>query len=583
MTSTHVTTPDYLDPPSTSATITTLASASGPGIGTTAISYQVSYGSYNTSEVIAASNQNIGFTVTQGMLLANNLLIGNDDNTPIRDVSYQYHVTSGGDNQFFIDSSVANDGRSVTSTTYGSASLPRESLSDSPEAHLQQSLGGDAGVRPDTSEVRNFPAAITLASIANQGLAAETQALSWDTSHMRLTELKTTRSGSLYIDTSYHYDGWGNLTQSLTNSVVPVSGEAAPRRTSLEDDYSYYDAGSPALALGISGWPADLKDGLGLTQPREDLPAVHVRKIGSWNPNSTSTGPDSTVTEECEYLYNSNGELATKYELTGTLWATTTYAYDGNGQVTGVFGPLSGQETDYLYSYPAGSTYTITTTKASVVLDASSPSAAPPNTPPVSQSLVTVNTYSYLDGSNTKTVDPNLNVTTRVFDPLGRVKVIDEPVLSTKIPETTVSYVDTAGSLSSSVMNPLGLSTAYNFDNLGRLTKVVKTEHNTGESITSSLTYDAWDDVLTLVGPLSSLDLAARTSGLVTSFSYDFRDEPPAFWPQEPTIPRPAPTMTARISSRLLTRWATKARRYSTGAASRLFKPAIRGQRSRRS
>jgi RHS repeat-associated protein len=220
--------------------------------------------------------------------------------------------------------------------------------------------------------------------------------------------------------------------------------------------------------------------------------------------------PDGTQTDE-----HFNGQLLTSitHAYQTSLAATTSFAYDRNGNVTAVTDP-KGNVTSYSYDSKGNRT------RATDPLD-----------------RITKWTYDSLNDVTSST-DPTGVKTTYSYDSHGNLLSVATPLVGTNQTQTitftrgnsnhpgdvtavtdpdghTTSYgYDTAGDLTS-VTDPLGNETTYGYDSIGRRTSMVSARGNSpGANPASFTTTYAYD-------PLSRLTSETDPLGHTQTWSYD--------------------------------------------------------------
>jgi RHS repeat-associated protein len=521
--STHLTNPPtgYQDSSPTKSTVQALSSMSGVGIGTSTMAYQIQSFNYNDS------TGGYTFQVNYQQVQAQSLTVGLDTSHPLRTTQYQFSSANAGGSQFYTSQSVVDDSRLVTTTTYTPVSKGRNSLSNAPDA-----LKGawSFGTRPASNEVVTYPG--TMRTAQEDGTVLETQTQTWDTGPMRLTDSKQIRSLGVTKETSYQYDGWGNVTNLTESSIV------GSWRTQKVTKASYYNAADQDVTLGQSFWPFSNAD-RGFTNGQHNLTAATIVQSSGSVPGTTA--PQSTIQTQF-FDYTDLGQLATKEQLApGGQLSVTSYLYDpGTGQVSQVTFPAPlNQVTAYTYDYETVPRfYLVTTTRKAVQLGTSAPD------------VVTKAGFRTLNGTLSWTQDANGFSTLKEYDALGRVtrviepsdsdaKAISMPTQPFKAgdanPVTVVTYSDVVTAPSSMVTNPLGGKTVYQFDALGRLTNLTKINTFTpgttisgwpvSETIQTQLVYDNYDQVKEVDGPWSDSekDKTRSLTSLATTFTYDSR------------------------------------------------------------
>ena len=224
---------------------------------------------------------------------------------------------------------------------------------------------------------------------------------------------------------------------------------------------------------------------------------------------SSATDPNGNTTQ---YGYDKLHRLT---RVRDALGRTTQYRYNAAGRVTAVTDPL-GHDTTYRYSGFAHTTTITSPEGRRVVLSFKSGElvdvAAGPGAPPLAEW-----TYEYAPGTLavTKTVDPNLGVTTAASDADGMPLALTDALGKT----TTFTYSDTGRR--SSVTDPMGVKTKFTYDENGNV--LTRTTPSTSFG-TKQLQIYAWgyDDPAHPGDMTSSID----PLGNETDYTYDSRGNP---------------------------------------------------------
>ena len=207
-------------------------------------------------------------------------------------------------------------------------------------------------------------------------------------------------------------------------------------------------------------------------------------------------------------LYGTYNSFAEPASMTDQLGRTTTYTYDGNGNLTVVQDPLNNV-----------TTYTYSSTQKGMLISETAPA-------PLGQSSYTLWSYSYDSydrltttvnalGDTTKTsynsagqvtsvTDPNGNQTTYSYDGMNRVTGETDAAGSLIVGVTTNTY--DAGGNEVTTTNPDNFTTTTTYDAMDR----VSTVKNPDGSVTS-YTYDSGGNLHTLTDP----------DGNTTTYGYD--------------------------------------------------------------
>lgn len=479
-------------------TVQGLSSVAGPGIGRTTVLYvRPEYEYEDVSKEGERYHTNVRFEKLMGK--ETTLWAGE---TRLRSSEYTIkQVASSEPEQFYTESSIIDDGRSVTTLTFTPSVMRRMSLSQAPEA-LRKGLGLSVGERENTNEVlANQTKSVVHIKATDQGI--ETTSQEWDTTTRRVKKVATTRGTTQSQVTTYTYDTWGNPLTVITTTT------ASGRTTGIADTYHYHPTavgGSPAVQVGLGRF-------------RNDLVVYHNRTITGQRPTSQSNPALETVavSETQAWKYGPLGQVTETWKLKdGTTWAEPTrYTYFDDGQIATFTSP-TGQVTQWSYADApltgeASPWYSVTTTNRAVDLGDEV------------KDLSGTTQYRRLSGLATRNTDERGFVTQTAYDNLGRPTQLTQPwKLTGETAVTMVEYSDVAP-LTSTVTNPRGAQSVYWFDTNGRLTRVDRKDRAEAptETITTTLTYDPWDQVMTLAGPVSNLDQGRTLDNVVTRFTYD--------------------------------------------------------------
>ena len=298
--------------------------------------------------------------------------------------------------------------------------------------------------------------------------------------------------------TLYTYDGHHSIS-STVQQVQPLDCQPTPCAAQWQGSVISYDSYGEVTAS---------TDGRGVS-------------VSGAGVATLSTNPTLVAAYTRHQTYNTTGDLtsAGTPPLTTTLNgqlqvsvpATTTYAYNGDGQRTAAVSP-NGKVTYDGYDHLGRPTYT----------------TAPPvtlyNSTTVSPTVVTL-----YDGDNNPVYqqDANGNVTTSSYDPLGRLVAETNPVSGT----TVYTYNATE---QTAVQDPMGNVSTSQYDVAGRLTQQTNPVSGTVQT-----GYDA-------VGNTTAIT-SGDTSGNITqteTISYNALDEPTTDTVSGPSQP-PTTTLTA--------------------------------------
>jgi len=338
----------------------------------------------------------------------------------------------------------------------------------------------------------------------------------YDTWGNVLTETDNTRSACPQT-TIYTYDGWGNLT-SATSPVGLVTnyslgwGNAANKR--------YYTLVEPMAAPWVKTW----YDETG----REVL----VESIGQ-----------KSVTIKNETNYNSRGLVARKAATEGNRLAMHVYSYDSRNRITvdKLFAAGSNlSQTAYSYdshtvtAVKAGRSYTSTYDSWGNLTQATDPVSSvsysytsSSNPASVTSEGSTVSMQYDRAGNRTQLSDPDAGTMTYTYDALGRIKTQTDgngnvttntynsrgQLVQQIIGNVATCYTYGTGTSNNGLLLSVsrnGYSTAYQYDNFGRVTQETR-NYVDGGTRTMYFVYNQ-------LGQLASRSFPNQ---LTVSFQYD--------------------------------------------------------------
>lgn len=561
-------------------TVYALASVSGPGIGQTTLKYQhvpllyshsvLSGGTttFNSSQVddLQAASLSISGPSSGGsnvILKSSTFSFSKSDQVDFT-VPYKQPVIFFGIDIFDIPETHTFTNSSLLQQYYTTQSIQRDyrgdqSISGSyPESTQTTNYGYVVKSRPIPSmsgalmgsgetdyQIVPYPADVTAVTVDG---STNVQTVTWDTNFMRVTQTVTKRSSSNFQDsnavnsseTDLSYDNWGNITKSVSTTLI--GGGSNVRQSVLEQDSSFYNVSGVA---STSSWPGSPSvNDASFPRNQHSLLATQQTIVTGWT-GTVPTPANQTVSSQFEFFsYTALGQLASDQKYTGAGWASTSYAYDSDdssssyGELVQTVGP-TGQVTNTAYDFTSHpNEYWVTTTKVGIELGNGSKA-----------DLITRSAFDLLMGTCSWSQDARGFVAQQSYDALGRATKIIEPIdgesqpLTADIsawllsanrsqnPTTRIVYDDTA--LSSTVTNPIGLKTFYQFNSLGQLTQIQKTspavsplEPAGPEIVTSALVYgDGYNytQPTHVIGPYSNMetDPNRNASSLVTNYSYD--------------------------------------------------------------
>jgi YD repeat-containing protein len=333
----------------------------------------------------------------------------------------------------------------------------------------------------------------------NNIIHIETREEEWETSKytMRLASNKVTRGNENYLENTYEYDHWGNIRYAKKESV-------SNGRTSILTTWSkYYDRpynSENETALWKS-YP--------YTIPRQQQMRRNLLQ-GTITENRVPTagGGEENMYLHTYYCYNENGQLTRKADWTGLddpakQWAETQYEYndDDYNRLTSITSP-EGRVTSMSYDEETyDPLYTITTTAHDI--------AEPDGN---TNDITTVTAYEKATGLKRWEQNPRGFRTSYTYDAIGRLAAIVQPDDDSdeeNNPTTSIEYYDPA--YKTTVTYPRGNEAVYDYDKAGRLEEIVKgnswidesgnTVTGTPAQVTTSIDYDAWDNITAITNP----------------------------------------------------------------------------------
>ena len=510
--------------------VSALSTMSGPGIGSTSISYSTKIVSYVNN---ITENGNWTFDILYSRLYASTIDVALDtDSQPLRRTTYQYEIknndTGNTKNQYYTSTSTIDDGRMIRTTNYTGKLMTRTALSSAPEAY-RKAFDFTVGTKEEPGDVVTIDP-VSILRKEGETKAVETRTQKWNTTTLSVKSDSLKRDDDNYRDATYTYDGWGNVIYKQETETVGT------RSTTTTSTTTYYNTGS--LSLLVSDSPA------GLTLEESDLDYGQKNLLAEMSIEATGSDTANSITSDNKkqyvaYTYDTLGRVSTKEMWTGsgTGWVSTSYdSYDDYSQLTQTTGS-TGQVTTFAYDYDHAGDYRITTVKKSVM-----------QADGTTRDIATEQGYDVLTGANTWSIDARGYATERAFDKLGRITKIIEPAdtdtpqpkvptdtttwsrSSDPHPTTVIVYNDDSSAvpLSSTVTTPLSATIVYQFDNLGRLSSTAKTTtilsslyagETDSETLNTQMTYDGFDQLLSIIGPWSSLE----TERPETRYTYDSR------------------------------------------------------------
>jgi RHS repeat-associated protein len=547
----------FTQPTPTTTSAILLQSASGLGIGTQKVSY------IHSPQIYEDAQGSYTWTITRDRVIGSEVSVFNAINadtsvTPLRKTNTSIaFLTPDGKGQFVADTSVVADGRIITTTIYGRTQNSRMALSSAPEA-IRNEEGCETGSRPVEKEWVTFTTSIERQTAEN--VTIDTIVQEWEPSKLRLTSSEVTRSTLNKKRTEYEYDLWGNFTKITEKRMV--SGALQPVLVTTSTYYGQFTIlPPPALPVEVDySQGYTLPSGVILARPSGGAPLFRAllasQKTSTYSYVIQVSNTPSILNQFEAYTYTNSGQMKEKYVAGPSgVWANSSYEYEtAEGSTKGLLirsrapaktSTAGRQVTEYTYDYTRAQDYRVTTIRKDLVLEAER--FRVPNVPPALSDLVERQAFDLLQGLPILSIDARGYATKKSYDDLGRVtetlETPDDTYFFSDFPtdtyswslwnvKTSVVYDDEHGP-KATVTDVLGLETTYTFDSLGRLAGVAKVnktlsalapQNATKETVSTALTYDAFDQVVTMKGPFSDLepgDNGRSLETLVTTFTYD--------------------------------------------------------------
>jgi len=296
--------------------------------------------------------------------------------------------------------------------------------------------------------------------------------------------------------TTYTYDSYGRLARI---------------------NYPFASGSSPSVAYGYdaAGDQITVTDELGhITTMAYDLAG---RRLSTQDPVQGTAGVKAV------YAYDAAGNLLS---VTDALGHQTTYAYDARNREVGMTDPADqGTGRQYTYGYDAAGNLTSVTDplghQTTYAYDGDNRQVGMTD----ATGHATTRTYDPA-GQLVNLIDPNGNATTYTYDRDGRLqtKVVPTapPVMHsgsggtyTTQATAVTSYTYDADNNLISVVEPMGETLAYGYDQLNRRVSATAYPAGTGgAALTTAYGYDAVGNRITVTDPL----------GHTTTYAYDVRN-----------------------------------------------------------
>jgi RHS repeat-associated protein len=333
----------------------------------------------------------------------------------------------------------------------------------------------------------------------------QTTKLAWDAEN-HVTRLEEPNGAF----TTWTYDAKTGYPTSITDAEANAQSPTGPSTTLTYD-------------TSLNGYVADL---VGKTSPEGRTWAFDHDAVGNLTSvtdpkgTATATAGDYTTT----YAYDGSGQLA---EATDANGHTTTYSdYHPTGYPKTITDPLDNATT---FTYDArGNVTTVTDAQGSTTTQEYDLFGRPgeqstPKDADAGEFIVTsAPVYDSNDNVTTATA-PNGAVTAATFDPADQVTAIDAPKDTPGGPQRRSTYVyDAVGNVTSETEpkgnltagDPDDFTTSYAYDEIHQLTSVTNAD---GDRITYD--YDDVGNVVTVVDPRKTA--SADPDDVTTSYVYD--------------------------------------------------------------
>lgn len=438
-----------------------------------------------------------------------------ETSTVMLTTNYSYTYAFKGQGQFIVSEATVDDGRTKTIYAYSGNAMSRtRSYGASKTDDLTAT-----GTYKITEYVPLLDSISVLASASS--LLIEKSTRVYDPTTLRLVSNTEKRSDTVMRITTFGYDAWGNAI------FVDEKRQTGDVSTSLVTQSFFLGGGRDPDAVSGLVWPAGVA-------AASSVPAqIHSLLYKRGELASQPDGGHATRFEFVEY--DVKGRLTGSSVRRGSDWLETSYTYDDAwGEVDSVTGP-DGHVTKITYDTTTSSAVVLVTRTEKAVKDADG----------ATHDIVTTSSAEMVSGFRLWQRDGRGYVTTYEYDALGRITRLEkasdsdgsaweaDPSGSATLlhrdgnPVTSVSYDDE--NLKVTMKDPMGGVTIYDFDSLGHLGRIEKTNRarnadglvisGTDDTIVTTATYDGWGGVISIIDPLLhkteySYDAMGRLSGI---------------------------------------------------------------------
>ena len=439
-----------------------LSGMSGPGVGKTTIdTKQLKYYYRNGVYKVLVNDELTKPEGTTLVRLATSQVVeaSGESGAPEKTTKYVYSLSSPGYQQSYVYHSTIDTGLCLTAVDYG--------VYEKSRAAYEGSATEKEWVPYEKSRYVYAKSGSAWASSPRETTtSAYTNEADSGTKPLRLAKELRVRSASLYESSSYEYDDWGNVSKETSSESH--YGDDSSSATSLTTATSYASCVTPLAnilreRLELTSIPAQTMSGPVSLVYAHNLP-VSVKRSFSVPEEAAASAAETTEL----YAYNELGQLVSDKEGTGTDAPETDYAYDGTTRLLSVrtrkLDASSSASAAYAYDYSPQDSYSVTATEQAVELDAAGNKA----------DIATTTVYSRLLGKPLSQTGPRTGeVTAYEYDKIGRVTKVTKPHdASEAAPVTAIAYDDAA--YTATATGPRGEVQVYDYDALGQLHSIGK-------------------------------------------------------------------------------------------------------------